>query len=47
MSYVVKANISPRGRIASKLFRTKLAASKYAKETNQFRQGANARVKKV
>ena len=41
----VTANISGK-RIASKPFPTKLDAERYAKETNEHRPGANARVVK-
>jgi hypothetical protein len=46
MAYVVKATINGR-RIASQVYNNKADAEKYAKETNEHRQGANARVKKV
>ena len=46
MPYVVKANISGR-RIASQVYQNKTDAQNYAKNTNQHRRGANARVKKI
>lgn len=46
MTYVVKAKIGGK-RIASKIFESKARAIGYADETNRFRPGSNARVKKI